>query len=638
MLGWALNKAAGNASSNAPPTPGPDDTFVEQPDTPAPVFAARAFKRALFGTPAPPPKETLQKEIKTAAAKLDKNTAKPRINLPEPNTFDSPSKPQGILLTPGTAAARRKRVSFGRDVKATNPTLTETSNGANRARPKTKLQEALENSRKRRSIRSSSDDDARTLDFDPEVNNEDADDLWEEVDEFDRDAEGTLDLNEPRSQSGRYWKGEFQKYHKEAQAEMEKLVKYKQLAKSYAKAKDAEAMDLSQRLKEEQAKAVDMERRITELAGQISGKHGRTGGQDEKELLRDLTRQTALAVQYRKQVDELEACLKDSGYEADGSKRRRGAQPTDREQARDLNDLRLELQRAKSELTVLQEREKKAETEKRELERRLSRKDAQYDSLTAELDALRDKNWALREEVSSLRRASQSDDAGRLREDLQVMSTSASAPNTWSRKHDDPDTRLDEEQVIRSRGIENARDTNNTLQQDFKRTAGLKSPALRKSSADLRARLGQTPKLDDDTQDLLQHRPIPSVRRTATRPINRGNKRIVSSRTDEKKPESTGLASTTRATPRRSDTPKTIELARLSRKSRLGLVTERALDSESDPEPKLNSVPSNRSVPARSSLTAERRAAVIARLEQKRAERKKSYGRSSTPGKENLRP
>lgn len=666
MLGWALNKATGNAS-NAPPSPGPgkfdstfahnqpieecikvltqafstDDTFVDQPDTPGPVFAARAFKRAIFGTPAPPTKEDPKRETtKAVVTKPEKITVKP--TLTDKEAYDSPSKPQGILLTPGTGTSRRKRVSFGREVKAnTNGMLADTGEGPARTRPRTKLQEALENSRKRRDNRRSTEDDARRLDFDPEINNDDADDVWEEVDEGDREVDGTVDLNEPRSQSGRYWKSEFKKYHEEAQAEMEKLVKYKQLAKSYAKAKDAEALDLTGRLKDEQAKVIEMERKITEMAGQIGAKHSKFGGaQEDKELIKDLTRQTALAVQYRKKVNELEAALRDSGYEAGNHKRRRGDPSTAGEQAKELTDLRRELQRVKSELVAAGDRERKADMEKKELERKLSRKDTQYDSLKAEYESLKDKNKTLKDELSNLKRTSRPGDTELLRKTSQPLTLDPGPPSAWSKKFEELKSNLDNEQETRRREMDDASITINKLQQEFKRTSDFKSPVLRKSTSDLRNKFNKTPKFDDDTIDLLQHRPISSIRRTSTplgRPISRGSKRTVSGRFVESKSEPNGLSST-RPTPRRIGTPKTIDLARLSNKSRLGLVTERAMDSESDPEPRSTSVPSSRNISTRSSLSTDRRVAAIARLEQKRAERKKARERPGIAGKENIRP
>src|SRR3569833_2632322 len=119
MLGWVLKRSLDSASDAPAVSPGEssattdprrvankmnDDTQFEQPDTPAPVFAARAFKTALFGTP----------------ARVD------RAPIPAVNTVDvtkdicgddkepkSPANPSGLLLTPVTATARRKRVSFG---------------------------------------------------------------------------------------------------------------------------------------------------------------------------------------------------------------------------------------------------------------------------------------------------------------------------------------------------------------------------------------------------------------------------------------------------------------------------------------------------------------------------------------------
>lgn len=607
-----------------------DDTFIEQPDTPAPVFAARAFKRAIFGTPAPSNEAATkraapQKTTNADAMKPEKATFRPaRIDI-DPKSYESPTKPQGILLTPGTGTSRRKRVSFGRDVKP-NTGLLNDSDASTRTRPRTKLQEALENSRKRRDTTHSDEDDARKFDFDPADDREDADDVWEEVDDVDRDTDNTVDLNEPRSQSGRYWKGEFQKYHDEARAEMEKLVKYKQLAKSYAQAKDAEALDLNERLREEQAKVVEMEKKISELAGQIGAKPGRGGSiQDDRTIMKDLSRQTALAVQYRSQVEQLETLLKDSGYEANESSRRRGGSTPP--QAQELSELRQELQRAKSDLGAAGRRELKLEAEKKELERKLSRKDTQYDKLKADYEALKDRNKAQRDEMAELKKArsiATSGGADLLKEDHKSLSTGRE-------KADDLQSKLKDEQEVRRREIEDASITISQLRQDFKRTSQFRSPAQRKSSADLRSNLNKTPKLDDDTHDLLQYRPLSTSKQGENilgRPVSRGSKRVVSARTRGKQSVSSERSATF--------TPRSVDLARLSNKSRLGLITERALDSESDPETKLDSVPS-RNVSSKSALSTDRRAAAIARLEQKRAERRRARERATIPGKENVR-
>jgi spindle pole body formation-associated protein len=169
----------------------------------------------------------------------------------------SPTKPSGILLTPGTATARRKRVSFGHDVRDNVSTKTTSKSGlpdecpgkfpspwagntGDGLRPRTRLTETMEKARSRVS---------RSKSGSKESDDEGA---WEEVEDLDADPDITVDLNEPHSRSGKYWKSEFQRYHEEAKVEMDKLVKYKQLAKSYAKMKDTEAMDLNAKLKEEQ--------------------------------------------------------------------------------------------------------------------------------------------------------------------------------------------------------------------------------------------------------------------------------------------------------------------------------------------------------------------------------------------------
>lgn len=520
-------------------------------------------------------------------------------------------------------------------MKANNVVLVD-SDGVARTRPRTKLQEALENSRKRRDMRHTGEDDARKLDFDHEENKDDAEDAWEEVEELDRDPDITVDLNEPRSQSGRYWKSEFQKYHGEARTEMEKLVKYKQLAKSYAKAKDAEALGLNERLREEQAKVVEMEQKLTKLASQIDTNQGRSeSGQDDRKLTKDLTRQTALVAQYRNQVEELETLLRNSGYETDGRHRRGATSPqTARERTKELSELRQELQRLKSDLGACEQRELKLEMEKKDLERKLNRKDVQYNKLKVDYDALKDKNQAQREEIATLRmnhRVSRSGDADLLKEDLKSLSIGNSAPSPWAHKLDDLQSKLRDEQEARRREMEDASVTIDLLRQEFKRASDIRSPAQRKSSVERRPRFNQSPKFDDDTHDLLQNRPLAIGKQIDTplgRSISHGSKRTVSGKLVGKQ-----LAPTERFT----NSPRAIDLAHLSSKSRLGLVTERALDSESDPETKPSSVP-NRNISSRSVLPSDRRAAAIARLEQKRAERKKVRERSVVYGKENVRP
>lgn len=652
-----------------------DDTFVEQPDTPAPVFAARAFKRALFGTPAPQKDVQSRKETRAAAAKSDK----PKTSaVQDHKRYESPTRPQGILLTPGTGTSRRKRVSFGRDVKST----TAVANAeAAKSRPRTKLQEALEKSRKENS-RASSDNQARKPSFDPEE--VEGDGAWEEVDELEREPDITVDLNEPRSQSGQYWKSEFQKYHDEARAEMEKLVKYKQLAKSYAKAKDAESLDLNERLKEEQSKVVQMEQKIAELAGQVTTKQGQgKDTRDDRKLMKDLTRQTALAVQYREQVEELETLLRESGYDADGKRRRRGnTSPRTtqtlletqrelrkaREQLQELNDLRYELKSVKTDLSTSEQRTLKLEGEKKkavadlakseikvaDLERKLAkaeqdrqRKDSQYENLKADYDALREK--------TNMQRVSRTADTQQLKQDLDSLSTGRSALISWEDKFVDVHTKARDQQGARRRGVEDASVAVNNPRLDQKRASDYKSLGQRFQG--LRNNGGDG--TEDITHDLLQIRPRVEEMQTESpfpRSISRSVKRKASGPTTlDQHPfaeEEFTLDTPSRKisrTPSREFRVSKSPRPRSSRPSAnqptlnsdakspaLGLARDRArswkLDHVAD-NPTTDAISSRPS-----SLPADRRAAAIARLEQKRAERRRGHESVALPGKENLRP
>ncbi|KAL7795441.1 spindle pole body formation-associated domain-containing protein [Trichoderma ceciliae] len=343
MLGWVLGR--GDNAPDAVDTGGfrLDTTILDQPDTPAPVFAARAFKSALFGTP-----------IRDAQrASRDRTKAAKSAIITTEQGSETPLKPQGILLTPGTGTSRRKRVSFNHDIatKTISPIGEEAAVGK-RAR----LSDVLDKARRKSSINISKSTETYT------TKDETDEDEWEE-EEHDGDNgdfcanDITLDLNEPHSESGRYWKEEFEKYHREARAEMEKLLKYKKHLKSYAEEKDLEAIQLAQRLKEEQEKVVAMEKKIAENANQMASKQKGAPSNETTELLATLTKQTALAAQYRHRVQELEAQLEEllQGREEDDEsrERRRLQGTTSPNTARTLLDTQRELRRSRAQLKEL---------------------------------------------------------------------------------------------------------------------------------------------------------------------------------------------------------------------------------------------------------------------------------------------
>jgi DNA repair exonuclease SbcCD ATPase subunit len=356
----------------------------------------------------------------------DKKVAFPPAKpAPAPASFQSPApKPPGILLTPGTGTARRKRVSFGKDVKAGANHVTDDDSGATlfsnskqQRTNKTKLQQALENSR------------SKSKKAEPVPDKKD-EDVWEEVDD-DADpevtADVTVDLNLPQSQSGKYWKSCFESYHADAKAEMEKLVKYKSLAKSYAKMKDSEALDLQQKLQEERDRVAQMEKKVAELSNQIRTsreKGAEVGGEKDNEMMVELAKQTRLALDYREQVEELEDLLDKAGQEP-GIKKRATKYVTSprtqktlmetrqelrraRAQVKELGELKDEVTQVKSELASEKSKTRKLVDENKKLAGDLSRSGAKVVDLEKQLDEFKTE---ARQKDRELRRLQKEHDA-----------------------------------------------------------------------------------------------------------------------------------------------------------------------------------------------------------------------------------
>jgi hypothetical protein len=217
---------------------------------------------------------------------------------------DTPTKPPGILLTPGTGTTRRKRVSFGHDVGFQNggPEPTQrTADGTGRNRKRTRLTTALENASRKSSAAQDTKKPSEATTKDQ------SDSEWEEEEDGHDAHDVTVDLAEPHSESGKYWKQEFHKYRDDAKVEMDKMLKYKRLAKSYAKLKDAEAMELAEKLRDEQQKVIAMEKKISESASTfVSQQKKPLSDKAFANNVAKLTKQTALVVQYRQRVQELE--------------------------------------------------------------------------------------------------------------------------------------------------------------------------------------------------------------------------------------------------------------------------------------------------------------------------------------------
>lgn len=217
--------------------------------------------------------------------------------------------------------------------------------------------------------------------------------MQELIPDNDFDGDMTMDLNLPHSQSGKYWKTEYEHYHEEANAEMKKLLKYKQLAKSYAKKKDAEALELAEQLKLEQRRIVNMEEEISRLSAQLTSTCIDGKDDDSPEPIKELERHPALAVQYRAEVEEFRAAFEGNGELANGTGEKRLASPRTaqillgthhelrkaREQLIELNDLRQEMNHLRQTLSTAEKNNHKLRDENTKLAKDLLHADYRFE-------------------------------------------------------------------------------------------------------------------------------------------------------------------------------------------------------------------------------------------------------------------
>ncbi|KAM3417686.1 hypothetical protein BST61_g5921 [Cercospora zeina] len=275
MLHWLAGQKTHESSAD------PDTTAsIDPPETPAPVFAVRAFKHAIFGTPATEKPKAPRRHSNTENAR-NGQPSRPRMMRPR-STNDAatvarldeaiaaeplPSPTKGILMTPGTAGGKRKTVTFPDHVvdnEHKRPTTTglpedcpgkfpspwtkaeHIEDSTQRSGGRSKLTEALEQAREdgsRRKVRLGRAEESQ-------------EDL-------------TADLAEPVSDSGKYWKREYDIYREKTTAEVKKLVAKQKLAKSYAKDKDDECLDLRDELVQERKMVDKLQRRTEDLEGRL---------------------------------------------------------------------------------------------------------------------------------------------------------------------------------------------------------------------------------------------------------------------------------------------------------------------------------------------------------------------------------
>ena len=250
-----------------------------------------------------------------------------------------PSPAKGILLTPGTGAARRKTVSFGeflREEQVKRPPTEDASLSSphglhhepqsmdgSPSKPKAERTRSLS-----RTLFKSKKISPKTHGLPPKhkvtttptlcsnATEGIADSGPAETESAEAIGDITVDLSQPRSRSGHYWKSEFEQYHKRSGREMKQVLQQGQRVKSYALRKDAEASSLQEKLQSETSKGAAMERRVTELATELArlrSKESELGSDAEEELVNDLAKHALFAAKSKSKVERYKAAI-DEGH------------------------------------------------------------------------------------------------------------------------------------------------------------------------------------------------------------------------------------------------------------------------------------------------------------------------------------
>ncbi|KAL1608862.1 hypothetical protein SLS59_002053 [Nothophoma quercina] len=262
MFSWITGPRITNVIEDLQAEPAYESTFIDPPETPAHQFAVKAFKHAIFGTPAPEDLNNATRKFETKAKIAAVNAKFTELPAPKDDELSqSPAKRAvGILMTPGTASKGRKTVSFGSQIEDnegktsginrsgipndcpgkfpspwTPGTEWKVDPGSDK-RPRTRLTEALLDARTTTQPKPGQKPKARD------------------------DSDITMDLGAPRSDSGKYWKEQYENYSERSEKEMKKLVAKQQLAKKFAMKKDSEVMELATKLEQERKRFRSRER------------------------------------------------------------------------------------------------------------------------------------------------------------------------------------------------------------------------------------------------------------------------------------------------------------------------------------------------------------------------------------------
>ena len=183
-------------------------------------------------------------------------------------------------MTPGTAAARRKTVTFG-DYVADNA-KSEVKKGSKTGlpvdfpgkfpspwvQPADKIEDAGTPHDRKRGRSKLTEDLHRARD--ESAKKKAAENGSQRNEELKLGEQNCSDVDEPDSESGRYWKREYDTYRENTTREMKKLIAKQRAAKSFAREKDLQCTELADQLRQEKRKVEKLEAQLKALQGEVA--------------------------------------------------------------------------------------------------------------------------------------------------------------------------------------------------------------------------------------------------------------------------------------------------------------------------------------------------------------------------------
>lgn len=418
MLGWVTGASRSQADDSIDPG--------DAPETPAHIFAARAFKSLLFGTPTSkdmttekPKRFSRLSDIAGASRRHSSEVVSDQISRSgmQPRHSDflaSPSK--GILVAPGSVSTKRKSVTFGdigRDIgtlenareqnqsdseESYNPPFTAapknidpTQEDLRRSLFETRTQSSkagiMEEKAKNEATTVTMGDDNKNI-----VVNQPpfAEKVAEQALQPRRVStilqERTIDLDQPFSTSGQHWKREYERDHDNSKAEMKRLIHYNQMTKSYAEKRDRDAVMVTQKLNDAEAKAKLLEKKVQKLAAQLMD--ARTQDDEQKFILGEVASQTAEVMKYKSKAERYRAELRQHGalqVSTDEDEGKKGIG-----MSKDVNELQSDLARLKIAADRAEARAAKADKENAMLHALLQQMKKAKEDIVEHYDKLHD--------------------------------------------------------------------------------------------------------------------------------------------------------------------------------------------------------------------------------------------------------